>query len=135
MPGDGDSFANPGRQTYDERMPVRIDDDTFGKIRIDGRPYTADLILYPDRIEENWWRRQGHYLQVADLSGLAGTTCDALVIGTGAHGAMRVAKEVEMWLKDLAIRWEAHPTGKTCERYNALVEEGKRVVAALHLTC
>jgi len=116
-------------------MPMRIDDYTFGKIRIDGRPYTADLILFPDRIEEDWWRKQGHYLQVADLSGLAGTTCDALVIGTGAHGAMRVAKEVETWLKGLAIRWEAHPTGKACERYNALVGEGKRVVAALHLTC
>jgi hypothetical protein len=116
-------------------MPLRIDDYSFGKIWVDARPYAADLILYPDRVEENWWRKQGHYLQVDDLSGLAGIPCDALVIGTGAHGAMKVAKEVEKWLKGKGIRWEAHPTGKACERYNALVGEGKRVVAALHLTC
>jgi len=114
---------------------MRIEDYSFGKIRVDGRPYAADLILYPDRVEENWWRKQGHYLQVDDLSGLAGIPCDALVIGTGAHGAMKVAKEVDNWLKGQGIRWEAHPTGKACERYNALVGEGKKVVAALHLTC
>ena len=57
------------------------------------------------------------------------------IIGTGAHGAMRVAKAVEGWLKGLGVRWEAHRTGEACERYNDLVGEGKRVVAAFHLTC
>lgn len=114
---------------------MRIDEYAFGKIRVDGRPYSADLILYPDRIEQDWWRQQGHYLQINDLSGLAGTHCDTLIIGTGAHGAMQVAGEVEKWLEEMGIPWEVHRTGKACERYNELVDEGKRVVAALHLTC
>ena len=114
---------------------MKIEEYDFGKIRIDGRPYSGDLILYPDRIEKDWWRKQGHYLQIEDLSGLVGTPCDALIIGTGAHGAMQVAAEVEKWLKERGIPWERHRTGKACERYNALVDEGKRVIAALHLTC
>ena len=114
---------------------MKIGEYSFGKIQVDGKTYSSDLILYPDRIEQDWWRNKGHLLQVDDLSGLAGIPCDNLVIGTGAHGAMKVAKEVERWLKGQGIRWEAHPTGKACDRYNALVEEGKKVVAALHLTC
>ena len=64
-------------------MSKRIDGYAFGRIRVGGKPYSADLILYPDRIEENWRRKQGHYLQVEDLSWLVGDPCDALIVGTG----------------------------------------------------
>lgn len=114
---------------------MKIDEYAFGRIRVEGRSYSADLILYPDRVEQNWWRKKGHYLQIEDLSGRVGATCEALIIGTGAHGAMRVAGEVKGWLEEQGIPWEAHPTGKACDRYNALVKERKRVIAALHLTC
>ncbi len=116
-------------------MTMRIDDYAFGRIRVGGKSYSADLIVYPERVEQGWRRKKGHYLQVEDLSGLAGSPCDALVIGTGANGAMQIAGEVEEWLQGRGIPWEAHPTARACDRYNALLEEGKRVVAALHLTC
>ncbi len=116
-------------------MSIRVDSYVFGTIRVGGRDYSSDLILYPDRIEQDWWRKKGHDLQVEDLSGLAGIPVDALIIGTGAHGAMQVSEEAERWLDEKGIVWEAHPTGTACDRYNALVDKGKRVVAALHLTC
>lgn len=116
-------------------MSTRIDDYAFGTIRVGGKHYSTDLILYPDRIEQDWRREKGHCLQAGDLSGLVGTPCDALIIGTGAHGAMQVGGEVENWLEEQGIRWEAHPTERACDRYNALVDAGKRVIAALHLTC
>jgi hypothetical protein len=114
---------------------MRIEDYEFGRIHVGGKSYSADLIVYPDRVEPDWWRKRGHYLQVEDLSGRIGTRCDALIIGTGAHGAMKVSEEVEDWLKERGIPWESHPTGSACDRYNALLDEGKQVVAALHLTC
>ena len=116
-------------------MSARIQEYAFGRIRVGGKKYSSDLILYPDRIETDWWRKKGHDLQVSDLSGLVGTPFDTLIIGTGAQGAMRVGREVENWREEQGIRWEAHPTGRACDRYNALVDEGKRVIAALHLTC
>ena len=114
---------------------MRIDAYTFGRIRVGGKSYGSDLILFPGRVEENWWRKQGHLLQIEDLSGLAATPFDILLIGTGAHGAMQVAEETETWLSKKGILWEVYPTGKACDRYNRLVNEGKRVVAAFHLTC
>jgi len=51
----------------------KTDEYAFGRIRVCGRHYSADLILYPDRIERDGWRKIGHYLQVRDLAGLVGT--------------------------------------------------------------
>lgn len=116
-------------------MPDRIDAYRFGRIEVDGTAYQADLILFPDRIQTDWWRRKGHFLQVEDLAGLEREAPDALVIGTGAHGAMAVSPEVEAWLDGLGIAWEKLPTRAACERYNALRDQDRRVVAALHLTC
>ena len=33
---------------------AHIDDYRFGRIVIDGRAYTSDLILLPHRVVENW---------------------------------------------------------------------------------
>lgn len=115
--------------------PKEINAYTFGKLTFGGAQFTSDIILYPDRIQENWWRKQGHFLQPDDLSDVRKCSFDLLLIGTGAHGAMNVSGEVETWLNRQGMAWEAHPTGKACERYNTLIREGKRVVAALHLTC
>ncbi len=114
---------------------MRIDTYSFGNIIIDGKAYSSDLILHPDHIQEDWWRKQGHCLQVVDLVGVNQGTCEVVVIGTGANGMMKVAREVNQWLQGLGIAHEEHPTGKACDRYNALVQDGKQVVAALHLTC
>ena len=114
---------------------MKIDAYSFGKILIDGKAYSSDLILHPDRIQENWWRKKGHCLQVADLAGLHKGACEVVVVGTGANGMMKVAGEVNPWLRGLGIAHEEHPTSAACDRYNALVQEGKQVVAALHLTC
>jgi hypothetical protein len=115
--------------------PRHIDSYSFGNITVDGKTYSSDLIVYPDRIQENWWRRRGHYLQKEDLIGIEKILCDVLIIGVGASGAMNVAPEVEEWLRHVGIAWEIHHTGRACERFNALVLEGKQVIAALHLTC
>ena len=114
---------------------MKIEGYSFGKILIDGRSYSADLILYPDSIQERWWRKQGHYLQVEDLAGLEKVACDVLVVGTGASGMMKVAGEVAPWLRGRGVALQEHPTREACDRYNSLVIQGKQVVAALHLTC
>jgi hypothetical protein len=39
----------------------------FGHIIIDGKRYTSDLIVFPDRVKVGWWRKEGHRLQLEDL--------------------------------------------------------------------
>ena len=38
-----------------------------GRIVIDSKTYTSDLILYPDKIDDSWWRKSSHLLLIEDL--------------------------------------------------------------------
>ena len=46
---------------------MHIDSYEFGRIVVDGRAYSQDLILLPDGIQDSWWRQESHLLQIADL--------------------------------------------------------------------
>jgi len=112
----------------------RIDDYQFGKITIAGKSYTKDLIILPARIIPAWWRKEGHLLQLEDLSGVLEAQPQLLVIGQGAHGQMRVASDVIQALAAAGIEWIAQPTEIACQEYNKKAVD-QSVAAALHLTC
>ena len=63
-----------------------IDSYSFGKIVVDGQSYTSDLILYPDKIDDKWWRKSGHLLLKEDLKDIIHFNPDILIVGTGAYG-------------------------------------------------
>ena len=46
----------------------RIDSYHFGQIVIDGREYSSDVIIYPDRVQDNWRRNKSHELALEDIS-------------------------------------------------------------------
>jgi hypothetical protein len=46
---------------------ARIDHYEFGRIVVDGREDTRDLIILPDRVVRNRWRQEGHALVVDDF--------------------------------------------------------------------
>lgn len=112
-----------------------IDSYKFGRIVVNGREYTRDVIIYPDRVDDTWWRREGHRLSVDDIRDVIEEKADVLVVGTGYFGIMRVPGEVEELLRSRGIELIAQDTKKACETYNRLLGKGRRVVAALHLTC
>jgi hypothetical protein len=111
-----------------------IDDYRFGRVVIDGRTYTSDLILLPQRVVENWWREEGHVLHAVDLGPVMLLRPEVLVVGQGAFGRMRVSSEAEHALTEAGIELLALPTARACEAYNALGRE-RTAAAALHLTC
>lgn len=115
----------------DEKM---IDSYEFGKICVDGKVYTQDIIIYPDHVESNWWRKSGHSLSREDITGIIANKPDLLIIGTGAYGVMRVPEDVRRWIEAQGIAVRIEPTGKAVKLFNELSKE-KRVVSALHLTC
>ncbi len=78
---------------------MKIEHYSFGKIVIDGKTYTSDLIIYPDRIDPSWWRKEGHLLQIDDLSDVLKENPDLIIIGTGYSGVMRVSEDVIKFLK------------------------------------
>jgi hypothetical protein len=113
----------------------RIEDYSFGSIRISGSVYKSDVIISLEGIT-GWWREEGHLLQPVDLDEILGLKPDTVVIGTGYHGAMRVTEAAERLCRENGIGLIARETSKACTIFNELVDKGSAsVVAALHLTC
>ena len=111
-----------------------IDSYHFGQIVINGRKYTSDVIIFPDRVQGEWWRDESHELTLKDVTGILDENLEILLVGTGASGLMRVLPEVEREAEAANIQLIVQPTGEACEIYNQL-SPTQRVVAALHLTC
>jgi len=112
-----------------------IDHYGFGHIGIAGRHYDADVIIFPDRVQERWRRREGHQLAVEDLTTVFTAAPQQLVIGTGCYGRMQVPEETLGALQAAGIEIVVAKTGKAVSEYNRLQEKYARSVAALHLTC
>ena len=113
---------------------MRIGSYSFGRITIDGRPYTSDVIIYPERVDASWWRKEGHRLQLADLGEVLSEPPEVLVVGCGASGLMKVTPEVERKAAELGIRLVVRRSAEACEEFNRLAGE-RRTVACIHLTC
>jgi len=115
--------------------PPRIGSYTFGHIEIDGQTYAADVIILPTEVRSNWWREEGHTLKPGDLYPVIEAGPKVLVVGQGAHGAMRVTDQALTCLKQAGIEAICLPTAQAVEAYNERCRRGEPVAAALHLTC
>jgi len=111
-----------------------IEDYKFGEINISGKTYRSDVIIYPEHIDANWWRKSGHSVEIDDLKGVIDAGPEVIIIGTGQPGLMRVKKETEEQIKKLGIEMIILPTKEACEEYNRITNT-KKVIACLHLTC
>jgi hypothetical protein len=112
---------------------ARIDGYEFGRIVVDGREETRDLIVLPSRVVRNWWRQDGHGLVLDDLAEVLEELPSHLVVGTGADGRLRPDPEVIRQLQDRGVTVEALPTGQAVRRFGEL--DPASAAAALHLTC
>jgi len=117
------------------RATMKIELYSFGNITIDGKTYTSDVIIYPGRVDSSWWRKEGHYLQVADLADVIKAKPEVVIIGTGYSGVMTVPKETISHLESKGIEVHVERTGKAVELLNKVQGKDKIVIAALHLTC
>jgi hypothetical protein len=110
-----------------------IESYDFGRIIISGKEYLNDLILFPDKIKTNWFRNEGHLLQMADMDEIFAAKPKILIIGTGHSGVMRVDPEVKEYCRMNDIKLIEQPTAKAIQEYNS--REGPSTIGAFHLTC
>jgi hypothetical protein len=113
-------------------MP-RIGSYSFGRLIVDGREETKDVILLPERVVRSWWRREGHGLVLEDLDDVLDELPERLLIGTGAYGQMQPDPATVETLRARGIEVEVLTTGEAVARYDQL--DPRRTAAALHLTC
>jgi len=111
-----------------------VEDYRFGEIKILGKIYKSDVIIYPDYVDANWWRGQSHDLAVSDLKAVIESNPEVIIIGTGASGLMQVSKETRDYLTGLGIETIILSTKEACQEYNRTCNT-RKAIACLHLTC
>ena len=62
---------------------MKIEKYSFGSITINGKEYTKDVIIFPDKVLSPWWREEGHSLSLKDLKDVIESAPNLLIIGTG----------------------------------------------------
>ena len=114
----------------------RIEAYRFGAMTVGGRTHRADLIIWLDRIAENWRRRRGHELCPEDLEAVLAAPPARLVVGTGYHGVVKVLESTRRTLEREGIELVAVPSEEAVAIWNRWLDEGRLDgVAAFHLTC
>jgi len=124
----------PGIQ---EATAMRIDQFTFGSIRIDGVTYEHDVVIARGRVrkrKKKWskpFRGAFGHTPVSIEENIP-WDCRRLVVGTGADGALPVMEEVK---QEAARREVDLLTVPTSEAIRTLQAEPKDTNAILHVTC
>ena len=112
---------------------ARLEEYSFGRLVVDGEEETKDVIVLPERVVRNWWRRDGHALVLDDLEAVLDELPARLIVGTGAQGRLNPDPETLAQLRERGIEVEVLPTEDAVRRYSA--SNPAETAAALHLTC
>ncbi len=109
-----------------------IDQYSFGKIIINGKAFTKDIIIQNGQIK-SWWRKQGHNVQLDDVKEVIKEKPDIMIIGTGGHGAMQVPEETRRFILEKGIKLITEKTSDAVNTFNKEKQENK--AGLFHLTC
>ena len=116
------------------RSSLNIESFTFGSITIEGKTYTNDVVVYPDRVETSWVREEEHRPQIREFDDIVQSEPEILIIGTGYAGVLSVPDQIRNYLTSKGIEVRVEKTKQAIEIFNTL-REREKVVAALHITC
>jgi hypothetical protein len=115
---------------------ARIEHYTPGHVVVDGMELNRDVIVLPNRVLRNWWRRDGHSLVIEDLEDVLDELPERLIVGCGYAGRLEPDPSVIEALARRGVKIEALPTPDAVTLFEELeVRDPAVVAAALHLTC
>ncbi len=110
-----------------------IEEYGFGFIKIDGKGYTNDVIVFQGKVS-SWWRVTGHKVAIADIEEFIGEKPEVIIFGQGDPGFMKVSLEVKTFLSKKEIEIIELPTKEAVKQFNELIKT-RNVAGAFHLTC
>lgn len=117
------------------RPGPHIDSCSFGRIRVDGKDYRDDLIIYPEKQVVNWWRKDNHSVCFHDIKDVISRKPDLLIVGNGTIGHLRLELSVVRMLQKYNIPCRQAKTQEAAVLFNREIERGVRATGAFHLTC
>jgi putative phosphoribosyl transferase len=111
-----------------------IDAYSYGRIRVSGADFDDDLIVFPDKVEPYWRRRDAHSLSINDLETVIDYSPELLVVGTGAIGRLQLDSSTREVLRQKGIDCIDEHTDRAWQIFNREMERDTKVVGAFHLT-
>ncbi|MBP6367628.1 MAG: Mth938-like domain-containing protein [Nitrosomonas sp.] len=101
-----------------------------GYVLINQIRHEKSLIIFPDQLLENWPVTSIAQLEMQHFDSLIQRTPEILILGTGSHHQFPDHSLLsQLTKKNIGI--EIMDTKACCRTYNILVEEGRRVAAAV----
>jgi hypothetical protein len=116
---------------------MKIEDFSFGSIRIDGKEYEHDVVIDRGRIAKRKkkaskpFREQYGHTPLTVGEGIP-WNCRRLIVGTGAYGRLPVTDEVTHEAAKRHVELVLLPTSQAIEKVN---EGDAETNALLHVTC
>jgi len=115
---------------------TKIDEYAPGRVVVEGVEHNRDVIVLPNRVVGDWWRRSGHSLVIEDLTDVLDELPERVIVGCGYASRLKPDPSVIDALERRGVEVEALPTDEAVARYGEIERENPAAVAAaLHLTC
>jgi hypothetical protein len=117
---------------------VKVEDFTFGSIKIDGNLYTKDLWIIDGKIKKRDKSiakskfGTSHKVSRKELKKVVTPKTLRVIIGTGATGLVSLTKKASDYLEDKKIILELFKTGDLVDKK---LEIGSQDSGIIHLTC
>jgi hypothetical protein len=116
---------------------MRLDQFSFGSIRIDGVTYENDVVIDRGEVRKRKKKASKPFRDQFGHTPLSVEEnipwkCRTLVVGTGAEGALPVMTEVQREAERRGVELVAVPTKKAIGLLNG---KAKQANAVLHVTC
>ncbi len=99
-------------------------------VSVNASRYQANLVVLPDRLIENWTEAGYDTLTVADIAFLTELDAEILLLGTGSKIRF-LRPDLMQPLAQTRKSLDAMDIHAACRTYNILVNEGRKVAAAL----
>jgi hypothetical protein len=114
---------------------VKIDSTEFGYVTIDGKTYSSDVFVYWNGKIENAEMDVRHLLTLKRARNILEKKPDVLLVGSGHDGYFEVSDEVMHVCQNKKIQLIVMPTPEAIEKFNELVNQDKKIIAFIHVTC
>lgn len=111
---------------------VKINSFRFGSLTINNKTYTSDMAVHWDG--ELSPMESSHTISKEDLIDFLLKAPEAIVIGTGIAGNVKIDKDAEEYLKIKNIELITKKTPEAIEEFNRISRQ-KKVIALMHVTC
>jgi hypothetical protein len=116
---------------------IRLEDFAFGSLQINGVRYDYDIVIDRGELRKRKKKASKPFRDAYGHTPLSieeniPWKCRRLVVGTGAHGALPVMKEVEQEADRRGIELVSLPTDEAIRRFN---QRPRTTNAIIHVTC